>query len=130
MDWGTAAQWAAVCTALVISIWARLDSKDQKAIDSLTAEIKDQRKDTARLFERVDGQESRLARIETEVEHLPTQKELHALATAVATLNATVTAKLDALIDNVKTISHQYQRAEERAIDAEARAAKAEASSR
>ncbi|QGM46722.1 DUF2730 family protein [Methylocystis heyeri] len=127
MDVGTGAQWAAVATALGVAIWGAFYRRDQKAIDDLSGEFKEGRKDITRLFERVDGMESRLARVENEIEHLPTQKELHALATAVATLQATVTAKLDALIDNVKTISRQYQRAEERAIEAEQRAAAAEA---
>lgn len=116
MDWGTAAQWVGTATAVALGVWANFSKKSDKALDGLTENVKGVQGDLRRLFERVDGVEGRVGKIEVEVEHLPTKDEFHQLHTQLTKLDA----KFDSVLYKIDTLVAQYERAEDRAIQAEA----------
>lgn len=122
VDWGTAAQWAGVMTAIAIAIWGALSKRDDKRLDGLNGDICELKADRTTLFVRVDKIERDVAVIRSEVEHLPTKEEMHELELKIVMLNG----KMDTLIDKVSTLVAQYARAEERVLEAELRANAAE----
>ncbi|WP_210332649.1 DUF2730 family protein [Methylosinus sp. H3A] len=118
MDWGTAAQWAGTATAIGLGVWAAFSKKSDKALEGVERDVHGAQSDLRRLFERVDGVEVRLGKIEVEVEHLPTKDEFHQLHTEITKLDA----KFDSVLYKLDTLVSQYERAEARAIQAEAAA--------
>lgn len=118
MDWGTAAQWAGTATAISLGVWAAFSKKSEKALEGLEHDVHGVQSDLRRLFERVDGVENRVGKIEVEVEHLPTKDEFHQLHTQITKLDA----KFDSVLYKLDTLVAQYERAEDRAIQAEAAA--------
>ncbi|MBY6244122.1 DUF2730 family protein [Methylosinus sp. Sm6] len=108
MDWGTAAQWAGTAAALAIAVWSRFSNRSDD-------DVKGMQSDLRRLFERVDGVEVRIGKIEVEVEHLPTKDEVHAIDVKITTLDARVAA----MIERVNTLINLYERAQDRLAEAE-----------
>ncbi len=122
MDWGTAGQWAGVLTAIAISIWGAMSKRNEREIQVLRDEIGDLKKDRNDLFKRVDHMGVQLARIEADLEHLPTKDEMHDIEMKVVGIDG----KMDAMLDKIVTLIGQNARAEERVIEAERRANDAE----
>ena len=121
-DWGPAGQWAGVLTAIAISIWGAMSKRNEREIQALRDEIGELKKDRNDLFKRVDHIDVQLARIEADLEHLPTKDEMHDLEMKVVGIDG----KMDAMLDKIGTLIGQNARAEERVIEAERRASDAE----
>jgi len=126
MDWGTAGQWAGVIAAITIAIWGAMSKRNDKQIEGLGKEIGELKSDRSTLFKRVDGIDRQLARVESEIEHLPTKDEMHDLEMKVVGIDG----KMDAMLDKIGTLIGQNARAEERVIEAERRANEAERKTR
>lgn len=109
IDWGTVGQWAGVAAAIAIAIWGAMSSRNEKAIDEL-------RMDRNLLFSRIDNVERDVAAMKVEIKHLPTNDDLHALDVKVTRIET----KFDSLLDKLDTLIAQYERAEDRALQAEA----------
>ncbi|MGA8170929.1 MAG: DUF2730 family protein [Methylocystis sp.] len=137
IDWGTAGQWAGVCAAIVIAVWGAMSKRNEKEIDGLSKalvdvkagvdkDINELRSDRNKLFGRVDDIDIKLARVESDIEHLPTKDEMHELEMKVVGIDG----KMDAMLDKIGTLIGQNARAEDRVIEAERRASDAERKTR
>lgn len=110
MDWGTAAQWAGTAAALVIAVWSRFSNRSDQDVKGIQSDLR-------RLFERVDGVEGRVGKIEVEIEHLPTKDEFHALDSKITGL----ASKFDAMAERINTLVALYERAQDRLAEADKR---------
>jgi hypothetical protein len=114
IDWGTAPQWISGVVSFMafgVSLRAMSTKASDDKIDALKSDIGDVKasitsldkrvlSEDARIFERQDEAESRLARLETELQHLPTKDSLHAIEvklTEQGTMLRALMATLDRL---------------------------------
>jgi uncharacterized coiled-coil protein SlyX len=109
LEWGTVAQWlggSASLFAVIISVKAMMSRPHEEKLEAINTKLSDIderiRAEDARLFERLDGLESRLARVEVEIDHLPSKERLHELDKNVARL----TSKLDVLVTVFDRLQH------------------------
>ena len=76
--------------------------KNEAAIDGV-------RPDISRAFERIDGAEQRLARVENELAHLPNKDMVHALQLGMSELKG----QMAALVERVTPIARSIDRVEQ-----------------
>lgn len=134
IEWGNLAQifgpWITSAVAVAIAVWGNYNERDQNALNEIKASVDDLRKenksendtirrDIARLFERQDKTDQRLAAVENEVEHLPTRNELHQLGLKVTEIAATINARFQSLGEKLDLVIAQNERAQDRLADKE-----------
>lgn len=83
MDLGTAAQWASVIAALVVAFASYLRASRAKEFDEL-------RDKHARTDRDMSDIKSRVDRIESELEHLPSRDMTHAIELALGEMKAVI----------------------------------------
>ena len=115
-DWGNIAQIAAAIVGVagfLTSLWAarakRFDDKIEAVIRKNEAAIDGVRPDISRAFERIDGAEQRLARVENELAHLPNKDMVHALQLGMSELKG----QMAALVERVTPIARSIDRVEQ-----------------
>lgn len=125
LEWGTLAQWVGPwitgVIAIIIALRGNSSRRDEKALDGLKEDIDELRKDDARLFERADKIEQRMAAVETEIKHLPTREEMHRIDTKITAIGATLEARFESLSQQLGTIIAQNERAQDRLAEREDR---------
>jgi len=134
IEWGSIAQWVGPWVssgvAIFIASWAAFRQHDQKTIDDMKARVDRlrtemradaaaMRADIGRVFERQDRSDQRLSAVEIEVEHLPTQTEMHQLAVKVTEIAATIQARFEAIGGKLDLVIQQNERAQDRLADKE-----------
>lgn len=119
IEWGSAPQWISGMVALIaflISVRAMSskasDDKIDKVEQALLAKIgevksavdgldKREREEGARIFERLDSSETRVAKLEVEIEHMPTKDALHDLDVKITKQSAMLESML-AIVDRLQ----------------------------
>lgn len=92
-DWGNGAQITSAgvaALAFFMSIFAIFRQRGEK-------DISDLRSDQARIFHRLDEIDQRVAKVEVEIEHVPTKDQLHALDVKITAQGATLTSILSTM---------------------------------
>lgn len=125
VEWGSIAQWVAPwvssAAALLIALWAAFSRRDEATLSAIRDDIDELRKDDARLFERVDKVEQRMATVETEIKHLPTREEVHRIDVKITGIAATLEARFESLSRQIDTLISQNERAQDRLAEREDR---------
>lgn len=93
LEWGNVAQFlsaGAALVALIISIFSIFRQRNEKDVSELRA-------DQGRIFQRLDEIDQRVAKVEVEIEHVPTKDQLHALDVKITAQGATLTSILSTM---------------------------------
>lgn len=120
MDWGNLAQIAAAVVGIAgffSSLWLgrakRFDDRIDAIVRKNEALVDGLRPDIARAFERIDGSEQRIARVENELAHLPNKDMVHALQLGMSELKG----QMAALVERVTPIARSIDRVEQSLIE-------------
>jgi heme exporter protein D len=101
-EWGSVAQWAGVglsLLALVTSIVASLRQRNRTEIDQIA--------------KRVDTVETRVTRVESELEHLPDKDTAHRMEMAIARLEG----RLEVMDERLKPVAAMASRMQDAMIE-------------
>lgn len=119
-DWGNLAQIAVAVVSILgfaTSLWAARAKRFDDQIKAISKAFEEQvaaiRADIGRSFERTDGAEQRLARVENELAHLPNKDMVHALQLGMSELKG----QMAALVERVTPIARSIDRVEQSLIE-------------
>ncbi len=131
MEFGNLAQIGGAAVgvlAFVTSLWAGRSKRFDDKIDAVAKAAKDElaatltkmetvdialRADVARSFQRIDGTEQRLARVENELAHLPNKDMVHSLQLGMERLQG----QMAALVERVTPLARSVDRVEQSLLE-------------
>lgn len=97
MDWGTAAQWGALVIAVIAFVRGEVRVQDKDFRDSMKA-----------IDRRIETNETRVGRLESEIAHLPGKDSVHGLEMAMQEMKGQMAVVIER-VGPIKAIAERMQ---------------------